>query len=54
MDRKFKESLPRDNDIIEEAAGIRVLIGSRFLSGYAHGLPWATLDIPERLRSAGQ
>jgi hypothetical protein len=33
VDRKFKESLPRDVDIIEEAAGIRVLIGWRFLSG---------------------
>lgn len=40
---QFKDSLPRDVEIIEEAAGIHVLTAWRFLSGYSHGLPWATL-----------
>lgn len=40
--RQFRNDLPTDTSVVEQA-GIRILSPWRFFSGYAHGLPWATL-----------
>jgi hypothetical protein len=40
--RQFRDRLPSDTAIVERT-GTRMLSGWRLLSGYAHGLPWATL-----------
>ena len=40
--RQFRDRLPSDTAVVEQA-GTRVLSPWRFLSGYAHGLPWATV-----------
>lgn len=40
--KEFRQDLPSDTEIVEQA-GTRVLSAWRFLGGYAHGLPWATL-----------
>ncbi|MGD1240213.1 hypothetical protein [Mycobacterium seoulense] len=40
--RQFRDRLPSDTAVVEQA-GARVLGPWRFLSGYAHGLPWATI-----------
>ncbi|GBG39668.1 hypothetical protein NJB14197_39140 [Mycobacterium montefiorense] len=40
--REYRKDLPTDTAVVKEA-GTRVLGAWRFLSGYAHGLPWATL-----------
>jgi hypothetical protein len=47
--REFRKALPSDTDVIEQAAGVRVLARWRWLSGYAHGLLWSTLgnQVPE-------
>ena len=47
--KEFSVALPSDTKVIEQAAGVRVLARWRELSGYAHGLPWATLgnQVPE-------